>query len=52
VNGDGVADTGTFEVNKPSNISPNFNNDVFIDWAADFPLFGNARGYIAAAGDS
>jgi hypothetical protein len=51
VNGDGVADTGTFEGQQTFNISPNFENDVFIDWAAyDFPLFGNARGYIAAAG--
>lgn len=51
VNGDGVADTGTFEGTQTFNVSPNFQNDIFIDWAAyDFPLFGNARGYLAAAG--
>ena len=42
----------TFEGTQTFNVSPNFNNDVYIDWAAyDFPLgFGNARGYLAAAG--
>ena len=52
VNGDGVLEgIGTFEGTQTFNVSPNFGNDVFIDWAAyDFPLFGNARGYLAAAG--
>jgi BMFP domain-containing protein YqiC len=51
VNGDGVVDTGTFEGTQTFSVSPNFDNDVTIDWAAyDFPLFGNARGYIAATG--
>ena len=51
VNGDGVIDTDTFEGIQTLSYSPNFSNDVSIDWAAyDFPLFGEARGYIAAFG--
>ncbi|MBE9191695.1 iron uptake porin [Gloeocapsopsis crepidinum LEGE 06123] len=41
----------TFEGTQTFNVSPNFENDVFVDWLAyDFPLFGQARGYIAAVG--
>lgn len=44
---------GTFEGTQTFNVSPDasFSNDVYIDWVAyDFPLFGNARGYLAATG--
>jgi hypothetical protein len=41
----------TFEGTQTFNVTPDFGNDVFIDWVAyDFPLFGSARGYIAATG--
>ena len=52
LNGATNAPFETFEGTQTFNVSPNFNNDIYIDWAAyDFPLgFGNARGYIAAAG--
>lgn len=51
--GDGIEEPGTFEGLQTFNLSPDgdFGNDVFIDWVAyDFPLFGNARGYLAATG--
>ena len=42
---------GTFEGTQTFNVSPDTSNDVFVDWIAyDFPLFGNARGYLAATG--
>lgn len=42
---------GTFEGTQTFNVTPDFGNDVFVDWVAyDFPLFGSARGYIAATG--
>lgn len=42
---------GTFEGTQTFNVTPDFTNNVFIDWVAyDFPLFGSARGYIAATG--
>lgn len=41
----------TFEGTQTFNVTPDFGNDVFVDWVAyDFPLFGNARGYLAATG--
>ena len=43
----------TFEGTQTFNVQPDsdYGNNVFIDWLAyDFPLFGNSRGYIAAAG--
>lgn len=41
----------TFEGTQTFNLSPNFANDIFVDWVAyDFPLFGKARGYLAAVG--
>lgn len=41
----------TFEGTQTFNVSPNFENDVYVDWLAyDFPLFGQARGYLAATG--
>lgn len=42
---------GTFEGTQTFNVTPDFGNDLFVDWVAyDFPLFGSARGYIAATG--
>ncbi len=43
----------TFEGTQTFNVQPDetFSNDLKIDWVAyDFPLFGNSRGYVAAAG--
>ncbi len=43
----------TFEGTQTFQIQPDntFSNSVKIDWAAyDFPLFGESRGYVAAAG--
>jgi len=48
-NGSGA--NATFEGQQTFNVSPSFDNDVFVDWLAyDFPLFGQARGYLAATG--
>ncbi|PIG91898.1 iron uptake porin [Gloeocapsopsis sp. IPPAS B-1203] len=48
-NGPGA--NATFEGQQTFNVSPSFDNDVFVDWLAyDFPLFGQARGYLAATG--
>jgi hypothetical protein len=43
----------TFQGTQTFNVQPDetFSNDLKIDWVAyDFPLFGNSRGYVAAAG--
>lgn len=42
---------GTFEGTQTFNIGNTGGNDVVVDWAAyDFPIFGNSRAYLAAAG--
>ncbi|PPS42745.1 iron uptake porin [Chroococcidiopsis sp. TS-821] len=47
----GPAPNATFEGQQTFNIAPNFENSVAVDWLAyDFPLFGQARGYLAATG--
>ncbi|OKH24616.1 iron uptake porin [Chroogloeocystis siderophila] len=47
----GAAPNATFEGQQTFNVSPNFENSVAVDWLAyDFPLFGQARGYLAATG--
>jgi Carbohydrate-selective porin, OprB family/S-layer homology domain len=43
----------TFEGNQQFNLgnSPNFDNDIILDWLAyEFPIFGKSRGYVAATG--
>lgn len=43
----------TYEGTQTFQLQPDegFSNDIRLDWAAyDFPLFGNSRAYIAAAG--
>lgn len=48
-----VAGANTYESTQTFQVQPDetFSNNVKIDWAAyDFKLFGNSRGYIAAAG--
>jgi hypothetical protein len=47
----GAAGADTFEGTQTFNIGNTGGNDVIVDWAAyDFPLFGNSRAYLAAAG--
>lgn len=45
--------TTTFEGTQTFQVQPDerFNNNIKLDWAAyDFPLLGNSRAYVAAAG--
>lgn len=47
----GPVPSATFEGQQTFNVAPATDNDVFVDWLAyDFPLFGQARGYLAAVG--
>ncbi len=48
-----VGDVETYESTQTFQIQPdeNFSNDIKIDWAAyDFPILGQSRAYVAAAG--